>query len=126
MKASKKKTEAKKQNLEEVCALWEVEGEKPYLKGRDNEGKLVKGFYRTNKKNAKEPDIVVCSVDEEGKAKDEIIALWSQVSKETKKEYLYGKAGDESVVGFYSEQVEGKNRPKIRVYFRDEEENKLD
>ena len=124
MKASKKK-EAKKQALEEVCALWEMEGEKPYLKGKDNEGKIVKGFYRTNKKNPKEPDIVVCSVDDEGNAKDEIVALWSQVSKETKKEYFYGKAGDENVVAFYSEQVEGKNRPKIRVYFRDEEE-KLD
>ena len=124
MKASKKK-EAKKQALEEVCALWEMEGEKPYLKGKDNEGKIVKGFYRTNKKNPKEPDIVVCSVDDEGNAKDEIVALWSQVSKETKKEYFYGKAGDENVLAFYSEQVEGKNRPKIRLYFRDEEE-KLD
>ena len=124
MKASKKK-EAKKQALEEVCALWEMEGEKPYLKGKDNEGKVVKGFYRTNKKNPKEPDIVICSVDDEGKAKDEIVALWSQVSKDTKKEYFYGKAGDDNVVAFYSEQVEGKNRPKIRVYFRDEEE-KLD
>lgn len=125
MKASKKKQEAKKQNLEEVCALWKVEGEKPYLKGQDNEGKQVKGFYRNNKKNPKEPDIVVCSVDEKGQAKDEIIALWTTVSKETKKQYLYGKAGDEAVVGFYSEKVEGKNRPEIRVYFRGDEE-KLD
>lgn len=124
MKASKKKIEAKKPAMEEVCALWEKEGEKPYLTGKDNEGKLVKGFYRNNKKNAKEPDIVICSTDEEGHAKDEIIALWSAVAKDTKKEYFYGKAGDEAVVGFYSEQVEGKNRPKIRVYFR--EENKLD
>lgn len=127
MKASKKKQETKEFNLEEVCALWETEGKKGnlYLKGLDNEKKAIVGFYKKDKKNPKEPDVVICSTDEKGNAKDEIIALWSAVSKENKKEYFYGKAGDENVVGFYSEQVEGKNRPKIRVYFR-EEDGKLD
>ena len=118
-----KKQETKEFNLEEVCALWEMKGEKPYLKGQDNEKKVVLGFYRNNKKNPKEPDIVVCDTTENGKAKDEIIALWSTISKESKKEYLYGKTKDgEGVVAFYSQEVEGKNRPKIRVYFRDENE----
>ena len=126
MKASKKKQEAERVELEEVCALWETEGKKGnlYLKGLDNEKKQIVGFYRKDKKNPKEPDIVVCSCDEKGNAKDEIIALWSAVSKTSAKEYLYGKAGDENVVGFYTEKVEGKNLPKIRVYYR--EENKID
>lgn len=124
MKASKKKQEeAKKFDLEEVCALWETEGKNgnTYLKGVDNEKKPIVGFYKNNKKNPKEPDIVICSTDEKGNAKDEIIALWSSVSKESKKEYYYGKANDENVVAFLSEPVEGKNRPKIRVYYRNDD-----
>ena len=41
---------------------------------------LYQRIGKCNKKNPKEPDIVICDTNEEGKAKDEIIALWSAIA----------------------------------------------
>ena len=117
-----KENELKKgSELVESFALWlnKSKAGNDYLTGRLNEklgnGKLV-GYFNTNKKNPKEPDIRVYSLDSEGHQDKEIADLWDSVSK-SENEYLTGVSDEqERLIGFYGEK--GAKTPFIKVYFK--------
>lgn len=117
-----KTTERGEFNLEEVFVLWKNESKahKSYLSGFTSDEKhsmKLIGFFNTDKKNPKEPDIRVYETLEDGTiSKEEIAVLWSNVSEKDKK-YLNGKDNeDKKLVGFYGKENEEK-RPFIRVYY---------
>lgn len=131
MRTSKKvveetKKEEKKQELKEAFALWKNEGKngKMYLTGKvkEDETKLI-AFMNTDKKNEKQPDLIVYVKPDEKTnltKDDKIASLWIQTSK-NKKDYFTGLTNDnEKLVGFISD---GKNEkaPYISVYFKEKE-----
>ena len=116
---------AEKKKMQEVCALWKQkskDGKKTFFSGltADEESRLkLTGFYNTDKKNMKEPDLRIYVRDDEGNlSKDVYLALWCNASEKGKK-YLSGKLGDRRVVGFINENGTEK-QPYISVYFSDE------
>ena len=118
-----KKVESEVSKLTEAFALWlntSKAGTK-YLSGLLNDklgsGKVV-GFYNSNKKNPKEPDIRVYSVDSEGNQDREIADLWDSVSK-NENEYLTGISDEkERLIGFYNAEESESKKPYIKVYFK--------
>lgn len=117
------KEERKEFDLEEAFVLWrnETKSKKHILKGYTSEAlgrAALVGFYNTNKKNPKEPDIRVCLV-EDNKAGKEVASLWENVSpKEVR--YLTGVTDEkEKLVCFYGDEHK-EARPYIRAYFRKE------
>lgn len=112
--------EIKKKELVEVAVLWlhVSKNETEYLSGNLSEdlgsGKII-GFFNTNKKNPKEPDIRLYTVNQEGNRDIEIASLWENISK-SENRYLLGKTNEnEDIIGFYEEKQEKK--PYIKVYF---------
>lgn len=107
-------------NLKEAFVLWKNKAKSgvDYLSGytEDKKVKLV-GYFNSNKKNPKEPDIrVYLTID--GKQDMEVAALWESVSEEKGTRYLTGTTNDdEKLVGWYS-KVEDEKRPHIRVYYK--------
>lgn len=122
MKTSNTKEIKKGANeLTEAFALWlhKSKADNEYLSGlttaENGDARLV-GYFNTNKKNPKEPDIRVYSLNDEGNQDLEIADLWENVSKQDTR-YLSGTTNDkEKLVGFYGDKKEEK-RPYIRVYF---------
>ena len=113
-------TENKKKEfkLKEVCALWSVKTEKgnSYLRGSGDVTGSVVGFYNTNKKNPKEPDLQIYRTDKEGNTdKRPIISLWCNVG--VKGIYLTGKLFNSKVVGFVNSDTKDGKRPKVSIYF---------
>lgn len=108
------KTIEKEFNLKESFVLWKntsKEG-KAYFTGRAGKDKVT-GFYNTNKKNPKEPDLRI--IDKEDQ---EYASLWCNVSANEKK-YLSGSLKDGNrIVGFFA-KVEDEKKPFIRVYLSD-------
>lgn len=109
-------------DLRELATLWNHESDNgvKYLSGTLSEefqfNKVI-AFYNTTKKNEKEPDIRVYSVNDENKKEVEIISLWIQESKENKK-YYSGLTNDkEKVIAFISNKDDIKV-PYIKVYFK--------
>ena len=81
-------------------------------------GKVI-GFFNTNKKNPKEPDIRIYVLDEKNNIGKEVASLWDSLSKQNVR-YLTGITDEkEKLVGFYGNEHEEK-RPFIRVYFEEE------
>lgn len=124
IKASKKeeiKKEEKKEefNLEEAFVLWKHEGKAgtSYLTGNTKEKVKLLGFFNTKKKNPKEPDVRIYLVDEEGKQRDEVCALWETESKNSHK-YLSGSTEDDNIVAFYNDVDENDKLPYIRAYYK--------
>lgn len=125
MKTSTKVTkeiEKKGSELVESFALWlnKSKAGNDYLTGKLNEklgnGKLV-GYFNTNKKNPKEPDIRIYTLDSEGHQDKEIADLWASVSETTGNAYLSGTSDEqERLIGFYGEK--DAKTPYIRVYFK--------
>lgn len=123
---SKEKTETKevKQEvtLKEAFVLWKNKSSKgnDYLSGftaGEEQTKLI-GYFNTNKKNPKEPDVRVYSVKEDGSQDIEVASLWANVSKNDNK-YLTGSTNEkENLVAFYGKENEEK-RPYIRVYYKE-------
>lgn len=118
--------EKKDEKLVEAFVLWEKKSKNNtfYLTGVTStacdEVKRLIAFYNGSKKNPKEPDIRVYSVDAAGKQDTEVAGLWNNVSK-NEKEYLTGVSGDkEKLIGFYAAEKGNMKRPDIRVYFREE------
>ena len=111
-----KKTIEKEFNLKESFVLWKSTSKegKAYFTGRDNEKHKVTGFYNTNKKNPKEPDLRVIDGDDKSFA-----SLWCNLSKNETK-YLAGTLEDGSrIVGFFAKE-EDEKKPFIRVYLSDD------
>lgn len=120
MRTQTKPTEGKTKefNLEEAFVLWKQTSKdgKEYLSGHDLHNNKILGFYNTNKKNPKEPDITVHLINEEGKIVKEIASLWANVT-ENKKEYLTGTTDEkEKLVCFYGKK---EKAPHIRAYFKE-------
>lgn len=120
MRTAKKEEVKQEVKLAEAFALWKNTSKAgtEYLKGYDlHKNKLV-GFFNGNKKNPKEPDVRVYSIDAEGNQEKEVASLWENISKNEKK-YLTGSTDEkEKLVGFYSNKDE--KTPYIRVYFKED------
>ena len=108
--------------LRELAILWNHESDSgvKYLSGTLSEefqfNKVI-AFYNTTKKNEKEPDIRVYSVNDENKKEVKIISLWIQESKENKP-YYSGLTNDKvKVIAFISTKDDIKV-PYLKVYFK--------
>lgn len=121
MKSSAKKEETKQEvKLQEAFVMWKQKAKSgmEYLKGQDfNKNKLV-GFYNTNKKNPKEPDIRIYSVNAEGNQDKEVADLWDRESSKGIR-YLTGSTDEkEKIVAFYNKN-DNEKQPHIRAYFKE-------
>lgn len=121
-KTTQKATEQKKEfNMEQVFAVWKHKAKtgKTFLSGTG-----IIGFYNTNKKNPKEPDVRFYETDREGKAKKAVYcSMWSNKSEKTGKTYLSGKLDDGTrVVGFVYQGTNEK-APYLSVYYSLESES---
>lgn len=121
MRSNTKKEEVKQEvKLQEAFALWKNTSKTgtEYLKGKDFNGNTVVGFFNTNKKNPKEPDIRVYSVNAEGQNEKEIASLWDGESTKGTR-YLSGSTDEkEKIVAFYNKN-ENVKQPHIRAYFKE-------
>ena len=116
------KGEERKFDLTQAFVLWEDTSKagRKYLNGRTSEEldstKLV-GFYNTNKKNPKEPDIRIYVEDSKGE-REEVCSLWENISKNETR-YLTGITNEqEKIIAFYNNVEEHPNRPYIRAYYK--------
>lgn len=124
-KTIEKQEEVKKEfNLKEAFVLWRNKAQSGnyYLSGFASEEcgsqKLV-GYFVSNKKNPKEPDVRVYTLDAEGNQDKEVASIWENISKNDVR-YLTGVTDDkEKLVCFYGKENEEK-RPYIRAYFRED------
>ena len=120
-----KEVEIKKDefDLEEAFVLWSHKAKSgaDYLTGSVGEMKLI-GFFNKEKKNEKEPDIRIYTIENDEISKEEVASLWRNVSK-TGSYYLTGTDNENiKLVGFYNEKIfEFPNRPFIRVYYKEAE-----
>lgn len=115
------KGEGRTFDLPEAFVLWENTSKagSKYLSGNTTEElqtKLV-GFYNTNKKNPKEPDIRIYDVDADGKQGNEVCSLWENISKNENR-YLTGTTNEnEKIIAFYTKD-RINDRPDIRAYYK--------
>lgn len=125
--AEEAKKEEKKQELKEAFALWKNEGKngKMYFTGKTKEDdtKLI-AFMNNDKKNEKQPDLIVYVKPEESVKltnDDKVASLWINTSK-NKKDYFTGLTNDnEKLVGFISDSKNEK-APYLSVYFKGQED----
>lgn len=121
MRKSMTENKIDRKELKEAFALWlhTSKAGNEYLSGSCDESignTKVVGYFNSMKKNPKEPDIRVYSLDAEGNQDKEIADLWQNTSKNDSV-YLSGTSDEnEKLVGFYGDKKEEK-RPYIRVYF---------
>ena len=112
-------------NLKEAFVLWKKQAKSgnDYLNGFlvDDKGNKVflNGFFNTNKKNPKEPDIRVVTSVNEGEESIEVASLWENVSEGKGTRYLTGTTNDkEKLVCFYGKDHQ-EARPYIRAYYKE-------
>lgn len=121
VKEETKKEVKQEVKLAEAFVLWKNKSKSglDYLKGSDlHKNKLV-AYFNTNKKNPKEPDIRVYSIDAEGNQDKEVASLWEYISKNEKR-YLTGSTDEkEKLVAFYSKEEDDK-KPYVRAYFKED------
>lgn len=113
--------EKKEFTMVQVLALWKHKAKSgsEYFSGKDDAGNQFTGFYNTNKKNPKEPDIRIYKNGEEGKTeKDVFLSLWCNVSKNGKK-YLSGKLDGKRVIGFIR-KTDNEKQPYVSVYYSED------
>lgn len=125
MSTTKKNTAEKKEfKLEQVFAMWKQKSKNgnAYFSGR-LDGAKIRGFYNTNKKNPKEPDIRIYGIAENGDlTKEEIISLWCNATKNGKK-ILSGQYMGKRVVGFINSKATEENKmPYFSVYWSEDQE----
>lgn len=109
--------------LKESFVLWKNISAKQneYLSGTTTDDpkhifKLV-GYFNTNKKNPKEPDIRIYSLNDDGKQDSEVCDLWESISKNENR-YLTGTTNEkEKIIAFYGNS-EDEKRPYIRAYYK--------
>lgn len=121
---AKATAEVKKEfKLESIFSMWKnvsKEG-KVYFSGKFDGGKII-GFYNGKKQNPKEPDFRIYKLLENGDiAKEELISLWCNVSKNGKK-YLSGKIDGQRVIGFINQKSkENEKIPYLTLYWSDDQ-----
>lgn len=107
-----------REQLRECFVLWKKVSKNnvEYLNGYLKEKNInIVGFFNTNKKNPKEPDIRIYCENEEDKTNIEICSLWDNVSKNNNR-YLAGVTNeDEKIIAFYDGE---NNRPYIKAYYK--------
>jgi uncharacterized protein (DUF736 family) len=112
------KEEKKEFDLKEAFVLWKnvSKSGKEYLAGfvNNEEKTKLKGFFNTDKKNPKEPDIRVYT--EVNEKLVEVASLWTNVDKNEKK-YVTGSTDEhEKLVGWFGKENQ-EMRPFVRVYY---------
>lgn len=114
--ATKKETAKKEFTLEQVFAMWKKTSKNgnTYFSGKLG-GEWLTGFYNTNKKNPKEPDIRIYKQED---MEHEFVSLWCNATKNGKK-ILSGKLGDKKLVGFINAKASEK-QPYSSVYYSDD------
>lgn len=118
-KTEEVKKEEVKSKLVEAFVLWKNKSKSgnDYLKGHAFNNDPVIAYFNTNKKNPKEPDVRVYSLDAEGKQDKEIASLWATVGK-NEKPYLTGKDDEDAkLIAFYDNQ---EKHPYIKAYFKED------
>lgn len=117
-----KETEKKEEtNLKEAFVLWKHEAKSgvEYLSGNTPEKVSLMGFFNTKKKNPKEPDLRIYTLDEEGKQDEEVCSLWENTAKSGNK-YLSGATNEkENIVAFYNDIDGNEKLPYVRAYYKD-------
>ena len=118
------KTEKKVENktkaftMNQAFALWKKKSKNgnTYFTGKG-----IRGFFNTNKKNPKEPDLRVYMTTEDGSLSETpLVSMWCNVSKNGKK-YLTGKLEGKRVVGFIND-TDNDKRPYVSCYFSEDTE----
>lgn len=103
----------------QILALWKQTSKKgdSFLSSKD-----YVGFYNSNKKNPKEPDMRIYKKDADGKVgKESLLDLWCNVTKDGKGKYLTGKISGRKVVGFITKDwTEESKKPYVSIYYSDE------
>lgn len=122
VKAEKQTKETNKEGaLKELFVLWNKTSKNglDYLSGSlSDDKKYLVGYFNTEKKNPKEPDIRVYILDEEGKQDHQVCSLWTSESKKGNV-YLTGLTDEnEKVTGFYGDKANSA-RPYIRIYIEE-------
>lgn len=121
------KTE-QKSTLQELFAMWKQNSKagKPYFTGKDSNVEL-KGFYNTEKKNPKEPDLKIYTLDDKKELnKEPYLVLWCNATEKGVK-YLTGKLNDKRVVAFINDKATDDNKqPYLKVYLSKEPVNNED
>jgi uncharacterized protein (DUF736 family) len=112
------KEEKKEFDLKEAFVLWKnvAKSGKEYLSGfvNNEEKTKLKGFFNTDKKNPKEPDIRVYT--EVNDKLVEVASLWTNVDKKEQK-YVTGSTDEnEKLVGWFGKENQ-EARPFVRVYY---------
>jgi hypothetical protein len=112
------KEEKKEFDLKEAFVLWKnvAKSGKEYLAGfvNNEEKTKLKGFFNTDKKNPKEPDIRVYT--EVNDKLVEVASLWTNVDKKEQK-YVTGTTDEnEKLVGWFGKENQ-EMRPFVRVYY---------
>ena len=122
-KTVEKKTEF---TAKDIFALWKKTSKNgnTYFTGKSKEGLNLRGFFNTNKKNPKEPDLRVYITDNGGLAKEPIISMWCNVSKNGNK-FLTGKLGDDKVVAFIR-KTDNDKAPYLTAYLSEDIQQKID
>ena len=107
-----------KRHIKKIKASLEIKKKQGlYLSGNTPEKLSLIGFFNNKKKNPKEPDVRIYTLDEEGKQQEEVCALWETESKNGHK-YLSGNSEDDFLVAFYND-VDGNDKlPYIRAYYK--------
>lgn len=127
-KETKTETKEVKQEftLKEAFVLWKKTSKSGndylngYLVSEDGNKVFLNGFFNSNKKNPKEPDIRVVTSVNEGEESIEVATLWESVSEEKGTRYLTGKTNDkEKLVAFYGKEHQ-EARPYIRAYYKED------
>ena len=126
IKANKeiKKETVEETKLEDAFVLWKHTSKNglEYLSGNTPKGKSdsisLVGFFNKNKKNLKEPDVRIYTLDAEGNQDKEVCSLWENTAKSGNK-YLSGTTIEkDNIVAFYNEIDETTKIPYIRAYYK--------
>ena len=118
---------AEKKKLQGVFALWRRKSQNGnvYFSGKTEGGSNLIGFYNTDKKNLKEPDLRVYAKDTEGGlSKDPFVSLWVNATNSGKK-LLSGKLEGKKLIGFINASADEKN-PYISVYYSEDDQKEDD
>lgn len=125
LKTTQVKEEKKGFDLKEAFVLWKnvSKAGKEYVSGFVNEDETFRliGYFNTDKKNPKEPDMRVYQSikNEDGtysKSEKEVASLWTNTDKNEKK-YVTGTTDEhEKLVGWFGQENQEK-RPFLRVYY---------
>ena len=124
-KTTQTQEQTKKATLEQVFALWRRTSKagKSYFTGKvtiGENGKQLRAFFNTDKKNPKEPDLLIYEYTDNKISKEEFCSMWCNATNNGKK-YLTGKLGEKRIVGFIY-NGDNEKAPYLSVYYSDDKQ----